>query len=83
MKKLIIAAVLLLPLAAACSSTHKSAPDPHGDPGTRAHVIQEPYGFRNVAFSCYGPDGIYVTSRSVIDALPSGVSVVPNDPNCK
>lgn len=66
--------------------THTSAPDPTGantHAGNRQAVIQEPYGFRNVAFSCNGPDGIYVTSAGASDTLPSGVSVVVNDPACK
>jgi hypothetical protein len=68
---------------AGCSSTHVSSPDPAGSPGTNPHVIQEPYGFRNVSFSCFGPNGVYVTSRSIGYALPSGITVVPNDPQCK
>lgn len=55
-----------------------------------ALIINEPRGFRNVAFKCFGPNGVYVTSRG--DALsagnqgselPSSVYVVANDENCK
>lgn len=82
MKKILIAAAAVLPFAAACG-THSSAPDPVGHVGTRAHVIQEPYGFRNVSVSCDGVNGVYVTSRSIGSDLASGVAVVANDPNCK
>lgn len=66
----------------ACGSSHQSAPDPGGSPGTNQRVIQFPYGFRNVAFSCFGTNGVYVTSRSVTTDLPSGMFVVPNDVHC-
>jgi len=55
-----------------------------------ALIINMPRGFRNVAFKCYGPNGVYVTSRG--DAfssgdqgpeLPSSVYVVAGDENCK
>lgn len=55
-----------------------------------ALIINMPKGFRNVAFKCYGPNGVYVTSRG--DALsggnqgaelPSSVYVVAGDENCK
>lgn len=78
---LAVGAVALLALTGC--GTHISAPDPSGQPGTHGHVIQEPHGFRNVTFSCYGPNGIYVTSSSANDTLPSGIAVVPNDPNCR
>jgi hypothetical protein len=74
---------LSLGLSACAGATHANAPDPAGQVGTKSHVIQEPYGFRNVAFSCYGPNGVYVTSRGVGQELSSGVNVVPNDPLCK
>lgn len=74
---------VVVAVLAACGGTHSSAPDPKGTYGTRAHVIQEPDGFRNVTFSCYGPDGVYVTSAKADDTLPSGVAVVANDPNCR
>ena len=67
--------------------THTSAPDPAPGnvvQGTNAHVIQEPYGFRNVAFSCFGTNGVYVTSRGVSgDDLPSAVFVLAGDPQCR
>jgi hypothetical protein len=76
-------------LLAACSGSHADAPDPGNNvggalPGTHAHVIQEPDGFRNVSFSCYGQNGIYVTSHGITSTVvPSSVFVLVNDPNCK
>jgi hypothetical protein len=55
-----------------------------------ALIINEPQGFRNVSFKCFGPNGVYVTSRgdwsssgSQGPELPSAVYVVASDPNCK
>jgi hypothetical protein len=81
----ILATAAALLLLAGCG-THSDAPDPATGnvvDGRNAHVVREPDGFRNVSFSCFGPDGIYVTSDSTNKNLPSGVAVVPNDPNCK
>lgn len=81
----VLAAAVLLALAG-CGATHSDAPDPvSGDvvDGTHAHVIREPDGFRNVSFSCFGVDGVYVTSRGAASDLASSVAVVPNDPQCK
>jgi hypothetical protein len=77
---------LLATLALTGCGAHASAPDvaPAGiQQGTHQHAIQEPYGFRNVAFSCFGLNGVYVTSAGAGDTLPSSVAVVPNDPQCK
>jgi hypothetical protein len=75
-----------------CSATKADAPDPEPGSiinGTNAHVIKEPNGFRNVAFSCWDSTGIYVTSRgpfgtgnSEATSLPSSVFVLANDPHC-
>jgi len=67
-----------------CGSSQKSAPDPGGSPGSNSAVIQLPVGFRNVAFTCFGPNGVYVTSHGVATStdLPSSVFVVPNDSKC-
>lgn len=71
-------------LVAGCGGSHQSTPDPtQVGSGQKAAVIQEPYGFRNVAFSCFGGNGVYVTSRSLSSDLPSSVFVVPGDVNCK
>ena len=69
----------------ACGSSHTSSSDPGGNPGSRQAVIQMPYGFRNVAFSCHGTTGVYVTSRSVTAnvELPSSIAVLANDPSCR
>lgn len=86
----LLGAALLL---AGCGGSHQSAPDPGNavggaSPGTNAHVIQEPEGFRNVAFSCFGHNGVYVTSRGAIDSssgpgLTSSVFVVSEDEHCR
>lgn len=80
-----VAALLLL---TGCPATKVDAPEPTGDhikPGTHTRVIQMPNGFRNIAATCEGTTGIYVTSRGVDETAPqaSGVDVVPNDPACK
>lgn len=78
---------------AACSTPTKTdAPEPAPKnivDGTNTHVIRMPDGFRNIAFTCYGTTGIYVTSRGIwqsgnADAttLPSSISTEVNDPNC-
>lgn len=84
----IFSAVILILAALAlvgCSSTHQDAPNPSPSNivnGTNQYVIQEPDGFRNVAFSCFGTNGVYVTSRSNVDSLASSLFVVVNDPHC-
>jgi hypothetical protein len=74
-------------LLVGCSAAHTDAPDPapaNINAGTHQKIIQEPDGFRNVAFSCNGTTGIYVTSRGVSsDIITSGISTVANDPACK
>lgn len=84
---LVIAAVLLLPLLTAGTCTHQSAPDP--TPGNTVNginivVIKMPDGFRNVAVACMADGtGVYVTSASAADTLPSGVAVLKDDPLCQ
>jgi len=74
-------------LITGCSAAHTDAPDPapaNINSGTHQKIIQEPDGFRNVAFSCNGTTGIYVTSRGVSsDIITSGISTVANDTACK
>jgi hypothetical protein len=87
MRAILSAAALALVAALALSGcgTPASGTDPtsgNTQQGTNQHVIKEPFGFRNVAFSCFGPNGIYDTSAGADDSLPSTVAVVPNDPNC-
>lgn len=47
-----------------------------------ASVVQFPYGFRNVAYKCDGPNMVYSGSAGVDDSLPPSIAVVPNDPRC-
>lgn len=90
-----VAAVLIgaaLFTGASSCDTKQDAPEPTPDNivnGTNTHVIRMPDGFRNIAFTCFGPNGVYVTSRGAFqngnkDAtpLPSGVFVVKDDVNC-
>jgi hypothetical protein len=88
MKRTISIAILAVVAAAGLTGcgTHASGDDPtsgNTQQGTNQHVIKEPYGFRNVSFSCFGADGVYVTSAGADDSLPSSVYVVTSDPNCK
>jgi hypothetical protein len=72
---------------ASCSATKADAPEPSPSDiksGTHTRVIQMPNGFRNVAATCQGSTGVYVTSRGVAEAdpQPSGIAVLANDPAC-
>lgn len=74
-------------LLTGCPATKGDAPEPTGDnikPGTHTRVIQMPNGFRNIAATCEGRTGIYVTSRGIDEsaAQPSSVALLPNDPAC-
>ena len=89
MKRGIVAGVALLALAlGGCDwNSHSDAPDPcnTGDnchAGTHQRVIKMPDGFRNVAVSCLGTNGVYVTSAGAGDTLPSSTFVLKDDPNC-
>jgi hypothetical protein len=77
-----LAVIVLVMFTGACGSSHASSPDPGGKPGSRPAVIQMPAGYRNVAFSCFGTEGVYVTSHSLTVELPSGVFVNHDDPHC-
>jgi len=88
----LLGAALLLVLSGCGNSSQKDAPEPTPANivnGTNTQVIQMPDGFRNIAFTCYGPNGVYVTSRGVYQAggehatpLASSVFVLANDPHC-
>lgn len=86
-RRLLPAAALLILALAGCTAAHESAPDvapSDARPGTHAGAIQEPSGFRNVAFSCHGTVGVYVTSYGLNDSngRVSGIAVLKDDPNC-
>lgn len=82
----------VLALTGCTSAAKKDAPEPAPSNivnGTATHVIKMPDGFRNVAFTCYGTTGIYVTSRGIFESgnadlttLPSSIAVLANDPGC-
>jgi hypothetical protein len=79
-----IAAALLVSAAlGGCSwGNHTSDNSSNTQPTGPADVLQFPYGFRNVAHKCDGPNMVYVASAGQADNLPSGIAVVANDPRC-
>jgi hypothetical protein len=84
---LALSAVMVAAVSAGCGAAHQSAPDvapADAHPGTHAGAIQMPDGFRNVAFSCHGSVGVYVTSYGLNDSSGrvSGIAVLKDDPNC-
>lgn len=85
-KKVAVVAVALLALAGCGKSTKSNAPEPTPGnvvDGTGSQVIRMPSGFRNVAFTCYGSNGVYVTSRGdASNPLTSSVFVLAADPHC-
>jgi len=92
MKKLIAVVVSVFLVAGCGSESKKDAPEPTPENivnGTHTQVIRMPDGFRNIAFTCYGTTGIYVTSRGWLQSqstdvvsLPSDVAIQSNDPKC-
>lgn len=91
----ITTAVALGALMTGCGMTRETksdAPEPTSDNivnGTNTQIIRMPDGFRNVAFTCYGTVGVYVTSRGLwqqgnadLTTLPSSIALLPNDPHC-
>lgn len=83
-----VAAGAALCLLVAGCGVKADAPEPTSDNivnGTRTQVIRMPDGFRNIAFTCYGTTGVYVTSRGIAetDPQPSGIAVLPADPRCR
>jgi hypothetical protein len=78
-----VAALLGTAALAGCSGL-KHASDNKGSvqPTGPASIIQFPYGFRNVAYKCDGPNMVYSGSAGVDDSLPPSIAVVPNDPRC-
>lgn len=92
MKKFIAAVACVFLVAGCGSESKKDAPEPTPEniiDGTHTRVIRMPDGFRNVAITCYGTTGIYVTSRGWLQSqstdvvsLPSSIAVLDKDPMC-
>jgi hypothetical protein len=85
--KLALIPVTLLALAG-CGAPHSDAPEPVSSnvvDGANTQVIRMSNGFRNVEFTCYGHNGVYVTSRGANTDVTtsSAVFVLPNDEHCK
>lgn len=94
MKKVAALAAAGVLVLSGCSAVQQDAPEPTPDNiinGTATQVIQMPDGFRNLAFTCHGTVGLYVTSRGWVQAsadknvtpLPSDVTAVLDHPRCK
>jgi hypothetical protein len=91
-KKIGIVIVGLLLLTGCEGATKADAPEPVTGSivdGTNTHVIRMPNGYRNVVVTCYGSNGVYVTSRGAwqngnkdATTLPSSIAVIANDPMC-
>jgi len=60
------------------ASNNKSVVQPTGP----ATIVQFPYGFRNVAYKCDGPNMVYSGSAGADDSLPPSIAVVADDPRC-
>lgn len=87
MKRLLLFPIALLALAG-CGAPHSDAPEPTSSSvvdGTNTQVTRMSNGFRNVEFTCYGHNGVYVTSRGANTDVTtsSSVFVLPNDEHCK
>lgn len=82
----VLGMLALLGTTASSCDTKADAPEPTSSNivnGTNTQVIRFPDGFRNVAFTCYGTNGVYVTSRGdSSNPLTSSVFVLANDPHC-
>lgn len=66
-----------------CGATHASDNNKQiAQPTGPATIIQFPYGFRNVAYKCDGPNMVYSGSAGADDTLPPSIAVVANDPRC-
>jgi len=79
----VLAAISVFFVATAESCSHASNNSKVVIPTGPASVIQFPYGFRNVAYKCDGPNMVYSGSAGADDSLPPSIAVVPNDPRCK
>lgn len=79
----VLAAVGIFFATTAESCTHASDNSHQiAQPTGPATIIQFPFGFRNVAYKCDGPNMVYSGSAGADDTLPPSIAVVPNDPRC-
>lgn len=79
----VMAALILGALTGCDWGNHGSDNASVVQPTGPATIVQFPYGFRNVAYKCDGPNMVYSGSAGVDDSLPPSIAVVPNDPRCK
>jgi len=79
-----VAAVAALTVGSlsACWGNHASNNQSVVQPTGPATIVQFPYGFRNVAYKCDGPNMVYSGSAGADDVLPPSIAVVANDPRC-
>lgn len=77
-----IALVVLVPTTAGGCNHSSDNNSKVAQPTGPATVIQFPYGFRNVAYKCDGPNMVYSGSAGGDDSLPPSIAVVANDPRC-
>ena len=75
------AGIFLVASAEGCS--HASNNNKVVIPTGPASIIQFPFGFRNIAYKCDGPNMVYSGSAGADDTLPPSIAVVANDPRCK
>ena len=82
MRRRLIAALVLVTALGACASPERGTGDAPVEAVseqdfTAPHLINMPNGFMNIAFKCFGPNGIYAHTR---EAAPV---IIVNDPNCE
>lgn len=74
--------VLAVGSLSGCWGNHASNNASVVQPTGPATIVQFPYGFRNVAYKCDGPNMVYSGSAGADDTLPPSIAVVANDPRC-
>jgi hypothetical protein len=79
---LVAVAALALATLTGCFGNHRSDNASVVQPTGPASIVQFPYGFRNVAFKCEGPNMVYSGSAGADDSLPPSIFVVANDQRC-
>lgn len=82
-----LALLVLLALVVSCSDDYKESQGTLDAPILRTEregwvVLSSPDQFPNIAFRCFGPNGLYQPREARADASRQLV-VVPNDPTCK